>query len=169
MSELTTHVIAVDSANRNTTAYDNPGSYQINLPQRYRNIWSAQLLNIELPELNPAQKKVFLAIDQLSMIDSTAASGGVKFALAKLPLSLAVGNTYYLDSMTSSFPEIPLQNPIATMDKFNVKLTDANGNVLTIGNTQNHSFQVQLRCGDYIANGGGSTIMGTRRVMGGTR
>ncbi|AGE55599.1 hypothetical protein ATCVMN08101_289L [Acanthocystis turfacea Chlorella virus MN0810.1] len=166
MNQLTTHVIEIDSADRNPT-YSNPGSYQIDLPQRYRNIWSAQLLNIELPELNPAQKKIFLSIDQLSMIDSTAASGGVKFALAKLPLSLAVGNTFYLDSMTSSFPEIPLQNPIATMDKFNIKFTDANGNVLTMAN--NHSFQVQLRCGDYIANGGGSTIMGTRRVMGGTR
>jgi hypothetical protein len=167
MTQLTTHVIAVDSANRNGNAYPNAGSYQIQLPQRYRNIWSAQLVNIELPELAPPQKKIFLSIDQLSMIDSTSASGGVKFALAKLPLSLAVGNTFYLDSMTSSFPEIPLQNPIATMDKLNVAFKDSNGNVLSLAN--NHSFQIQLRCGDYVANGGGSTIMGTRRVMGGTR
>ena len=167
MSQLTTHVIEIDSAYRNNVGNTTPGSYQIQLPQRYRNIWSAQLLNIELPELTPPQKKIFLAIDQLSMIDSTSASGGVKFALAKLPLSLAVGNTFYLDAMTSSFPEIPLQNPIATMEKFNITFTDSNGNVLTLAN--NHSFQVQLRCGDYIANGGGSTIMGTRRVMGGTR
>lgn len=167
MNQLTTHVISVDSANRNGAAYPNAGSYQIQLPQRYRNIWSAQLLNIELPELTPTQKVIFLAIDQLSMIDSTSASGGVKFALAKIPLSVPYGNTYYVDSLTSSFMEIPLQNPIATMDKFNVTFKDSNGNVLTMAN--NHTFQIQLKCGDLVSNGGGSTIMGTRRVLGGTR
>ncbi|AGE49106.1 hypothetical protein ATCVBr0604L_273L [Acanthocystis turfacea Chlorella virus Br0604L] len=167
MSQLTTHVISVDSANRNGSSYPNAGFYQIDLPQRYRNIWSAQLLNISLPELVPAQKNIFLAIDQLSMIDSTAAAGGVKFALAKIPLSVAVGNTFFVDSLTSSFMEIPLQNPVATMDKFNISFKDSNGNVLTMAN--NHSFQIQLKCGDYVTNGGGSTIMGTRRVLGGTR
>jgi hypothetical protein len=167
MSQLTTHVITVDSANRNGTSYPNAGTYQIDLPQRYRNIWSAQLLNIELPELNPTQKNIFLAIDKLSMIDSTASSGGVKFALAKIPLSVPYANTFYVDSLTSSFMEIPLQNPIATMDKFNITFKDSNGNVLTLAN--NHSFQVQLKCGDYVTNGGGSTIMGTHRVLGGTR
>jgi hypothetical protein len=167
MSQLTTHVISVDSADRNGAAYPNAGFYQIQLPQRYRNIWSAQLLNIALPELNPAQKNIFLAIDQLSMIDSTSQSGGVKFALAKIPLSLAVGNTFFVDSLTSSFMEIPLQNPVATMDKFNISFKDSNGNVLAMPN--NHSFQIQLKCGDLVSNGGGSTILGTRRVLGGTR
>lgn len=163
----TTHVISVDSSNRNGAAYPNAGIYQIELPQRYRNIWSAQLLNISLPELSPAQKNIFLDIDKLSMIDSTSPSGGVQFALAKIPLSLSIGNTFFVDSLTSSFMEIPLQNPVATMDKLNIRFTDQNGNVLSMPN--NHSFQLQLKCGDYIANGGGTTITGTRRIMGGTR
>ncbi|AGE53476.1 hypothetical protein ATCVGM07011_269L [Acanthocystis turfacea Chlorella virus GM0701.1] len=167
MSQLTTHVITVDSANRNGNAYPNAGIYQIQLPQRYRNVCSAQLLNIELPELSPPQKIVFLSIDKLSMIDSTSPSGGVQFALAKIPLSFPFSNTYYVDSLTSSFMEIPLQNPIATMDKFNVSFKDSNGNVLTMPN--NHTFQIQLKCGDYVTNGGGSTILGTHRVLGGTR
>lgn len=167
MNSTTIHVITVDSSNRTGNAYPNAGSYQIDLPQRYRNVWSAQLLNISLPELTPPQKIVFLDIDKLSMIDSTSPSGGVQFALAKIPLSASVGNTFFVDSLTSSFMEIPLQNPIATLDKLNVKFRDSNGNVLTMAN--NHSFQLQLRCGDYIANGGGSTILGTRRVLGGTR
>lgn len=167
MTQLTTHVISVDSGDRNGYSYPNAGSYQIQLPQRYRNIWSAQLLNIALPELTPPQKNVFLAVDKLSMLDSTSASGGVKFALAKIPLSAAVANTFFVDSLTSSFMEIPLQNPVATMDKLNISFKDSNGNVLAMAN--NHSFQIQLKCGDYVTNGGGSTITGTRRVMGGTR
>lgn len=167
MSATTIHVITVDSSNRNGNAYPNAGSYQINLPQRYRNIWSGQLLNISLPELTPPQKNIFLDIDKLSMIDSTSASGGVQFALAKIPLSVSVGNTFFVDSLTSSFMEIPLQNPIATLDKLNVTFRDQNGNVLSMSN--NHSFQIQLRCGDYnTSRGGGSTISGTKRVLGGT-
>jgi hypothetical protein len=167
MSQLTTHVITIDSANRNGAAYPNAGFYQIQLPQRYRNVWSAQLLNISMPELNSSQRNIFLAIDKLSMIDSTSASGGVQFALAKIPLTAAIGNTFFIDCLTSSFMEIPLQNPVATMDKFNISFKDSNGNVLTMAN--NHSFQIQLKCGDYVTNGGGSTILGTHRVLGGTR
>lgn len=167
MASLTQHVITVDSADRNGAAYPNAGQYQVVLPQRYRNVWSAQLLNITLPEPAVSQQNVFLDIENLSKIDSTAPGGGVDFALAKIPLSSPVGNVYFVDAMTTSFVAIPLQNPVATMDKFNVKFRDANGNVLTLAN--NHSFQIMLHCGDYIANGGGSTIGRTHRVMGGTR
>ncbi|AGE56221.1 hypothetical protein PBCVNEJV1_206R [Paramecium bursaria Chlorella virus NE-JV-1] len=164
---LTTHVITVDSADRNGAAYPNAGSYQVDVPQRYRNIWSAQLLNIQLPELTPPQRVVFLDIDNLSMIESTAPGGGTNFALAKIPLSLAVGNTFFVDSLTSSFMTIPLQNPVATMDKFVVRFKDSKGNVLTMSN--NHSFQIQLNCGDYLPRGGGTTITQYGRIMGGTR
>ena len=168
MASLTQHLIAVNSADRNGAAYPNPGQYQIELPQRYKNIWSAQLLDIALPEpTDPALNPVFLCIDKISTIDSTTPGAGVNFALAKLPLSVSVGNVYYLDALTSSFMAIPLQNPVATLDKFNVSFRYSNGNVATLSN--NHSYQIMLNCGDYIANGGGSTIGRTQRMMGGTR
>ncbi|AGE57975.1 hypothetical protein PBCVNW6652_346L [Paramecium bursaria Chlorella virus NW665.2] len=168
MASLTQHIITVDSADRNGAAYPNAGQYQIDLPQRYRNIWSAQLLNISLPEPSDSTlKNVFLCVDKISTIDSTAPGAGVNFALAKLPLSVPIGNTYYLDSLTSSFMAIPLQNPVATLDKFNVSFRYPNGNVATLSN--NHSYQIMLNCGDYISNGGGSTIGRTQRTMGGTR
>jgi hypothetical protein len=125
-------------------------------------------LNISLPEPTDSNlKNLFLCVDKISTIDSTAPGAGVNFALAKLPLSIPVGNVYFLDSLTSSFMAIPLQNPVATLDKLNVSFRYSNGNVATLSN--NHSFQIMLNCGDYIQNGGGSTIAGTRRVMGGTR
>lgn len=168
MASLTQHIITVDSADRNGAAYPNAGQYQIDLPQRYRNIWSAQLLNISLPEPSDSNlKNIFICVDKISTIDSTAPGAGVNFALAKLPLSVSIGNTYYLDSLTSSFMAIPLQNPVATLDKFNVSFRYPNGNVATLSN--NHSYQIMLNCGDYISNGGGSTIGRTQRVMGGTR
>ena len=168
MASLTQHIITVDSENRNGAAYPNPGEYQVDLPQRYRNIWSAQLLNISLPQpADPALRNLFLCVDKISTIDSTAPGAGTNFALAKLPLSVSVGNVYVLDSLTSSFLAIPLQNPVATLDKLNVSFRYSNGNVATLSN--NHSFQIMLNCGDYIANGGGSTIGSTQRMMGGTR
>jgi hypothetical protein len=167
MIPTTTHVITIDSADRDTSAYPDAGQYQIDLPQRYRNVWSAQLLNISIPEVTPPQTNIFLDIDKLSMIDSTSPSGGVNFCLAKIPMFGSFGNVFFVDAVTSSFMDIPLQNPVASMDKFSVKIKDANGNVLTLAN--NHSFQLQLTCGDYVANGGGSTIKGTARYLGGTR
>jgi len=167
MIPTTTHVITIDSANRNGLAYPNAGQYQIQLPQRYRNIWSAQLLNMSIPELSPPQRDIFLDIDKLSMIDSTSPSGGVNFCLAKIPLFIPFGNVFFIDALTSSFMDIPLQNPVASMDRLNIKIKDANGNVLTLAN--NHSFQLQLTCGDYVPRGGGSTITQKGRVLGGTR
>jgi hypothetical protein len=165
----TTHVISVESSSRNDTAYPSPTQYTIDLPQRYRNVWSAQLLNIAIAEFTPRQRIVCLQIDKLNTIDSTAASGGVNFCFAKIPLISTVGNIYYVDAMSTLFPVIPLQNPIATLDKLKISFTDLNGNVLTNGNSNNHSMQIQLQCGDYLSNGGGSTITQNGRILGGSR
>ena len=170
MVEKTQHFITVESANRENPGNTTTANYTINLPQRYRNIWSAMLVNIALPALSPHQKYVYLDIDKLNTIDSTSPSGGVNFALAKIPLSVpGTGNVYYADTLTSSFPDVPLQNPVATMDKLNIKLKDANGNVLTFPGGNDHSFMIQLNCGDYVPNGGGSTITQRGRFMGGSR
>jgi hypothetical protein len=166
-TQLTSHIIAVHSSSRDQTAYPNAGDYQIALPQRYRNVWSAQLLNIEIPELTPPQRNIYLDIEKLSTIDSVAPGAGVNFAIAKIPLVLAVSNVFYVDALTSSFMVNYMQNPIASMDRFNVRLLDSKGNVLTLSNA--HSFQIQLMCGDYITSGGGSTITHNGRIMGGTR
>ncbi|AAC96678.1 hypothetical protein PBCV1_A310L [Paramecium bursaria Chlorella virus 1] len=170
MVETTQHFVSIESSNRPDPANTTPANYSIQLPQRYRNIWSAMLVNIALPAVSPPQKYVYLDIDKLNSIDSTSPSGGVNFALAKIPLSIAgTGNVFFADTMTSSFPNVPLQNPVATMDKLNIKLKDANGNVLTIPAGNEHSFMIQLTCGDYIPRGGGSTITQNGRVLGGTR
>lgn len=169
MVETTKHYITIESSNRPDPANTTPANYTVQLPQRYRNIWSAMLVSIAIPAISPHQKYVYLDIDKLNTIDSTSSSGGVNFALAKIPMSVpGVGNVYYADTMTSSFPNVPLQNPVATMDKLNVKLKDANGNVLTIPAGNDHSFMIQLMCGDYVPNGGGSTITQRGRFMGGS-
>ena len=139
------------------------------MPQRYRNIWSAQLLNIGIAEFTPRQRAVLLRIDKLNQLDSTAASGGVNFYFAKVPLVSTVGNIFYVDAMSTMFPVVPLQNPVATLDKLSISFTDLNGNVLTNGNSNGHSMQIQLQCGDYINNGGGSTITQNGRILGGSR
>jgi hypothetical protein len=167
MIPTTTHVLSISSAQRDVSAYPDPGQYQIQLPQRYKNIWSAQLLNISIPELTPPQFNIFLDIDKLNMIDSTSPSGGTNFCVARIPLYAPYANIFFIDALTSSFMDIPLQNPIASMDKLSIKIKDINGNVLTL--TKNHSFQLQLTCGDYVTNGGGSSIKGTARYLGGTQ
>ncbi|ABT14833.1 hypothetical protein NY2A_B434L [Paramecium bursaria Chlorella virus NY2A] len=170
MVETTQHFVTIESSNRLNSANTTPANYTVDLPQRYRNIWSAMLVNIALPAVSPPQKYVYLDIDKLNTIDSTSPSGGVNFSLAKIPMSLpGQGNVYYLDTSINSFPNIPLQNPVATIDKLNVKLKDANGNVLTIPAGNEHSFMIQLTCGDYIPRGGGSTITQQGRILGGTR
>ena len=167
---VTRHFISIDSGDRDTVAYPSPSSYQISLPARYRNIWEARLVNINLREFTPSRRNVFLKIDNLNKIDSTSNSGGVNFCFAKIPLSTAQANVFFIDSMTQSIPPIILQNPIATMDKLNISITDSRGNLITIPDTGNdYSMQIELLCGDYINNGGGSTITQHGRIMGGSR
>jgi hypothetical protein len=169
-NRTTTHVLSIDSSSRNETAYPSAAEYQIDLPQRYRNIWSAQLLNMVIPEMSPRQRVICLRIDKLNSIDSTVSTGGVNFCFAKIPLLTTLANVYYADAMTLFFPTIPLQNPIATMDRLSISLTDLNGNVLSnIGNANNHTMTIQFNCGDYISNGGGSTIIQNGRILGGSR
>jgi hypothetical protein len=72
--------------------------------------------------------------------------------------------------MTCNIPPNVLQNPIATMDKLTISITDSRGNIISIPNTGNdHSMQIELVCGDYINNGGGSTLTSTGRILGGSR
>jgi hypothetical protein len=72
--------------------------------------------------------------------------------------------------MTQSLPPIILQNPIATMDKLKISITDSDGTVISIPNTGNdHSMLIELVCGDYINNGGGSTLTTHGRILGGSR
>lgn len=167
---VTKHIINIDSADRNTAAYPSPSSYQVSLPSRYRNIWEARLVNIDIPEFATPRRNVFLKIDTLNQIDGTSNSSGINFCFAKLPLSTIYSNVFYVDSMTHSMPSIVLQNPIATMDKLNISITDSSGSVISIPNAgNNHSMQLELVCGDYISNGGGSTLTAHGRILGGSR
>ena len=167
---ITRHFINVDSGDRDTTAYPSPSSFQISLPARYRNVWEARLVNINLREFTPSRRNVFLKIDNLNKIDSTSNSGGVNFCFAKLPLSTAQGNVFFIDSMTQSIPTNIVQNPIATMDKLNISMTNSSGNVIAIPETGNeYSMVIELVCGDYINNGGGSTLTQHGRILGGSR
>jgi hypothetical protein len=166
---VTKHYINIDSADRNTAAYPTPSSYQITLPSRYRNIWEARLVNIGIPEFTPPRRNVFLKIDTLNQIDGTSNSSGVNFCFAKLPLSTIQSNVFYVDSMTQSLPPIILQNPIASMDKLNISITDSRGNIISILAGNDYSMQLELVCGDYINNGGGSTLTAHGRILGGSR
>ena len=166
---VTKHVVNIDSAGRDTTAYPTPSQYQIPLASRYRNIWEARLVNITIPELDPPRRNMFLRIDNLNQVDGTANSGGVNFCFAKLPLVLQISNNFYIDSLSVSVPPSILQNPIASMDKLNISFTDSRGNIISMTAGNDHSMQIELTCGDYINNGGGSTITQHGRILGGTR
>lgn len=167
---VTRHYINIDSADRNTGAYPTPASYQITLPSRYRNVWEARLVNIDIPELTTPQRNVFLKIDGLNQIDGTSNSSGINFCFAKLPMYAAQSNVFFIDSLLVSLPPTVLQNPIASMDKLNISITDSRGNIVSIPTTgNNHSMQIELVCGDYINNGGGSTLTSHGRILGGSR
>lgn len=166
---LTKHVINIDSAGRDTTAYPTPSQYQMPLASRYRNVWEVRLLNITIPELVPSRRNVFVKIDNLNQVDGTSNSGGSDFCFAKLPLVLQISNNFYIDSLSVSIPPTILQNPIASMDKLNISFTDSRGNIVPITAGNDHSMLLELTCGDYINNGGGSTITTHGRILGGSR
>ena len=167
MPIITEHVIAVDSRDRDTTAYPTADSYSVTLPSRYRNIWKAELMNIKIQAMNPKVEYVFLSIDQFNSIDSTS-NAGVNFAFAKIPFIDATANAQYLDGRTVDFGCIPLQNPVASLDKLNIKIKASNGSIVSQSGN-NHNFQLRLLCADNIPRGGGSTITYDGRILGGSR
>ena len=120
---LTKHVINIDSAGRDTTAYPTPSQYQMPLASRYRNVWEVRLLNITIPELVPSRRNVFVKIDNFNQVDGTSNSGGSDFCFAKLPLVLQISNNFYIDSLSVSVPPTILQNPLASVDKLNIYFT----------------------------------------------
>ena len=167
---VTKHNITIESTDRNTAAYPSPASYQVSLPSRYRNVWEARLVNMNIQEFQTPRTNAFLKINMLNQIDGTSNSSGVNFCFAKLPLITSRANVFYIDSRITSLPSSILQNPIATMDKLNISITDSSGNVLAIPNIGNeHSMMLELTCGDYINNGGGSTLTNHGRILGGSR
>lgn len=166
---LTKHTINVDSSDRDTTAYPTPAQYQVSLPSRFRNVQEARLVNIGVPEFTPPRRNVFIKIDNLNQVGGTSNSSGVNFCFAKLPLFLQISNNFYIDSLSVSIPPTILQNPIASMDKLNISFTDSRGNIVPITAGNDHSMLIELTCGDYVNNGGGSTIMTHGRILGGSR
>ena len=166
---LTKHVINIDSAGRDTTAYPTPSQYQMPLASRYRNVWEVRLLNITIPELVPSRRNVFVKIDNFNQVDGTSNSGGSDFCFAKLPLVLQISNNFYIDSLSVSVPPSIFQNPLASVDKLNISFTDSRVNIIPITAGNDHSMLLELTCGDYINNGGGSTIMTHGRILGGSR
>lgn len=166
---LTKHTINIDSAGRDTAIYPTPDQYQMPLPSRYRNVWEARLLNITFPEFVPSRRNVFIKIDNFNQVGGTSNSSGINFCFAKLPLFLSISNNFYIDTLGVSIPPTIFQNPLASIDKLNISFTDSRGNIIPITAGNDHSMLLELTCGDYINNGGGSTIMTHGRILGGSR
>lgn len=167
MPIITEHVLCVDSADRNTTAYPEADTYSISLPSRYKNIWKAELLNIQIAAINPVEDYVYLSIDQLNGLDSTS-NAGLNFAFAKIPFISQTSDLHYLDGSIINFGPVPLQNPIASLDKLNIKIINSAG-VIVNQNGNNHNFQLRFTCADNVPRGGGSSITYDGRVLGGSK
>jgi hypothetical protein len=122
---------------------------------------------MKISPTNPRTDYVFLSIDQLNSIDSTS-NAGMNFAFAKLYFTDNTSNVQYLDERLNNFGTVPLQNPIATLDKLNIRIIDSSG-ILVDQNGNNHNFTIKFYCGDNIPKGGGSTITHGGRILGGTQ
>jgi hypothetical protein len=161
------YIIAFDSSDRDTAAYPNASIFSIQLPQRYRNVIQADLLNaIFIPTTGP-DDYAYVSIDQLNKID-VAGTNGVNFAFAKIPGIVTTTGLMYVDCLLNSFGERPYNNPIATLDRLNIKVMTRTGQLMDL-NGNNWSAQIRLICGALSPQGGGSTITREGRILGGTR
>jgi hypothetical protein len=164
---LNDYIVTIDSKDRNTSLYPNASVFSIALPQRYRNVVQADLLNAIYMPTVPRYSHVFISIDKLNKIDSTG-NAGVNFAFAKLPAYLTVLGNVYVDATNTTFGDRPMLNPIATLDRLNFRVIDNAGELIDL-NGNNWSCQLRLVCGALSPTGGGSTITTDGRVLGGTR
>jgi hypothetical protein len=165
---LNDYIIGFDSRDRDTTAYPNASIFSIQLPQRYRNVIKADLLNAIFFPTTGSDIYAWVSIDPLNKIDVTGGTNGVNFAFAKIPGIVTTTGLMYVDAMTNTFGERPYQNPIATLDRLNIKVMTRNGRLLDL-NGNNWSAQLRLTCGALSPQGGGSTITQEGRILGGTR
>jgi hypothetical protein len=160
------YIIAVDSRDRDTIAYPNASIFSIALPQRYRNVIKADLLNAIFLPTTGGDEYAFVSIDQLNKID-VAGTNGVNFAFAKIPGIVTTSGLMYVDALVNSFGDRPYLNPIATLDRLNIQVLTRTGKLLDL-NGNNWSCQLRLVCGALSPQGGGSTITKMGRILGGT-
>jgi hypothetical protein len=124
---------------------------------------------MDFPDTVEQRKYVYVRIKELNFIDDVG-PGGPKSYFAKVPLFSDRGNIFFIDSLNFSIPDNILQNPIASLSKLSISMTDSLGNLIPIPAAGNdHTMMIQLICGDYIKNGGGSTITNKGRILGGSR
>jgi hypothetical protein len=158
---LKEYLISVDSS---IDRYNgNLSSFTALLPTRYNKIYAAQLVDILLPGIANVYYE-YISLEQFNQISGP--SGGVNFAFAKIPLDGTGNSVIYSDTNGFNFDYVVLQNPIATLDRLNVRFVDGHGNLVPQSNAC--TFQLRLLTADLSPFGGGSTITPTGRFLGGT-
>jgi hypothetical protein len=162
------YIIGFDSNDRDKTAYPNASIFSIELPQRYRNVIKADLLNAIFFPTTGTDIYAWVSIDQLNKIDITGNRNGVNSAFAKIPGIVTTTGLMYVDCLVNTFGERPYQTPIATLDRLNIKVMTRTGRLLDL-NGNNWSAQIRITCGALSPQGGGTTITQEGRILGGTR
>lgn len=130
------YILAIDSS---IDIYNgNLASFTTLLPTRFKDIEAAQLVDITLPAPGNLTYE-FMSIEGFNQL--CGPSGGMNFAFCKIVLPDKAANVYVADTNTYNYDYVPLNNPIAALDRLNVKFVDGTGNLVP----QAHPCNFQLR------------------------
>lgn len=139
-------IILVDSIDRDTVKYPDPGHYALMLPRVYEHVKSIRLVSAEItaPTGNFAatDRYILVSIDGLNKYDETAKgaqrSGLVDSVFAKIPVQSQTATIFYNDQ--SYAPNITTYTPdIGRVDRLDITFRrhgdGANGGVTGVSST----------------------------------
>lgn len=133
--EYTTHehYIKVCSSGRNSTAYPLHYDYKINLPNKVKNIVSAQIVSCVIPDVDILDEPIVVFdIEELNYIDFLF-DGGYKKIFTSFPISEPNANNHTFINLKAASPILNFKTPLASISTLTVKLYDINYQPLTFG------------------------------------
>jgi hypothetical protein len=130
------HYITISSRDRNRSVYSNVNSYNIILPQEFRNIYSVELVQAIIPAKNNSEAEPYLLldIDELSdVMISNDKHVSNSFAILQPTVPTTVGGFMQIDKRIHENTVKIYKTPKASLSKLTVSIRDCLGNLFNFG------------------------------------
>jgi hypothetical protein len=134
--EYVNHYVSVSSRDRLLDQYQNVNRYVVNLPEELRNIYSIELVQAIIPDVNNVLQEPYLLLkideieDVMLSVDRNMSDA---FAILQLCSPTVPGGFIQIDKRVHEHTVKYFKTPKATLAKMSISITDCNGVLFNFG------------------------------------
>jgi hypothetical protein len=140
------HFLSISSRDRDTSGYPNVNRYIVKFPE-FKNVKSIELIQAIIPDKNDVSQEPYLLlkIDELEdVMVSNDRHISDAFAILQMAPPITTGGFIQIDKRIHENTVKNFKNPIASLSKMTVSITDADGTLFDFGN-DSPAFQKSLQ------------------------